>query len=33
MYEALRLSALQEGESAYVTQVSAGPAMDQRLTG
>ena len=32
MYEALRLSALQEGESAYVTQVSAGPAMDQRLT-
>ena len=32
MYEALRLSTLQEGESAYVTQVSAGPAMDQRLT-
>ena len=32
MYEALRLSALQEGESAYVTQVSAGPAMDRRLT-
>lgn len=31
MYETLRLSALPEGESAYVTQVSAGPAMDQRL--
>ncbi len=32
MYEALRLSALREGESAYVTEVSAGPAMDRRLT-
>ena len=31
MYEALRLSALREGESAYVTEVSAGPAMDRRL--
>ena len=32
MYEALRLSTLREGESAYVTEVSAGPAMDRRLT-
>lgn len=32
MYEALNLSALQEGESAYVTEVNAGPAMDRRLT-
>ena len=32
MYEALRLSALREGESAYVTEVSAGPAMGRRLT-
>ena len=33
MYEALCLSALREGESAYVTEVNAGPAMDRRLTG
>ncbi len=32
MYETLCLSALREGESAYVTQVSAGPAMERRLT-
>ncbi len=32
MYETLCLSALPEGESAYVTQVRAGPAMDRRLT-
>ncbi len=32
MYEALNLSALREGESAYVTEVNAGPAMDRRLT-
>ena len=32
MYEMLCLSALREGESAYVTQVDAGPAMDRRLT-
>ena len=32
MYETLCLSALPEGESAYVTEVSAGPAMDRRLT-
>ena len=32
MYETLCLSALAEGESAYVTEVSAGPAMDRRLT-
>ncbi len=32
MYETLCLSALPEGESAYVTQVNAGPAMDRRLT-
>ena len=32
MYETLCLSALGEGESAYVTQVDAGPAMDRRLT-
>ena len=32
MYEALRLSALREGESAYVTEVSAEPGMDRRLT-
>ena len=31
MYETLCLSALPEGESAYVTQVRAGPAMDRRL--
>lgn len=31
MYEALNLSALREGESAYVTKVNAGPAMDRRL--
>lgn len=31
MYEALCLSALREGESAYVTEVNAGPAMDRRL--
>ena len=32
MYEALNLSALREGESAYVTEINAGPAMDRRLT-
>ena len=32
MYETLCLSALREGESAYVTQVSASPAMERRLT-
>lgn len=32
MYETLCLSALPEGESAYVTEVNAGPAMDRRLT-
>ena len=32
MYETLCLSALADGESAYVTQISAGPAMDRRLT-
>ena len=32
MYETLSLSALAEGESAYVTEISAGPAMDRRLT-
>ena len=31
MYETLCLSALPEGERAYVTQVRAGPAMDRRL--
>ncbi len=31
MYEALRLSTLREGESAYVTEVDAGPTMDRRL--
>ena len=31
MYETLCLSALPEGESAYVTHVRAGPAMDRRL--
>ena len=31
MYETLCLSALAEGESAYVTEISAGPAMDRRL--
>ena len=31
MYETLCLSALPEGESACVTQVRAGPAMDRRL--
>ena len=33
MYEALRLSTLREGESAYVTEVSAGPAMDRPPAG
>ena len=32
MCEALCLSALREGESAYVTEVNAEPAMDRRLT-
>ena len=32
MYETLCLSALSEGESAYVTEISAGPAIDRRLT-
>ena len=32
MYESFNLSALKEGESAYVTEVNAGPAMDRRLT-
>lgn len=32
MYETLCLSALREGESAYVTRISAGPAMERRLT-
>ena len=32
MYETLCLSALAEGESAYVTEISASPAMDRRLT-
>lgn len=32
MYETLCLSALAEGESAYVTEVNAAPAMDRRLT-
>ena len=32
MYETLCLSALAEGESAYVTEISAGAAMDRRLT-
>ena len=31
MYETLCLSALPEGESAYVTDVSAAPAMERRL--
>ena len=31
MYEPLCLSALAEGESAYVTEICAGPAMDRRL--
>ena len=31
MYETLCLSALPEGESAYVPQGRAGPAMDRRL--
>lgn len=31
MYETLCLSALPEGESAYVTEVNAAPAMDRRL--
>ena len=31
MYETLCLSALAEGESAYVTEISAGPAMDRRF--
>ena len=32
MYETLCLSALPEGESAYVTGISAAPAMERRLT-
>ena len=32
MYETLCLSALPEGESAYVTEISAGPSMERRLT-
>ncbi len=32
MYESLKLSALREGESAYVTEISAAPAMERRLT-
>ena len=32
MYETLCLSALPEGESAYVTEVAAAPAMERRLT-
>lgn len=32
MYETLCLSALPEGESAYVTEVDAAPAMERRLT-
>ena len=32
MYETLCLSALPEGESAYVTGISAGPSMERRLT-
>ena len=32
MYETLCLSALPEGESAYVTEISAGPAMERWLT-
>ena len=32
LYETLCLSALAEGASAYVTEISAGPAMDRRLT-
>ena len=32
MYETLCLSALSEGESAYVPDISAGPAMERRLT-
>lgn len=32
MYEALTLSALPLGESAYVTRISAHPAMEGRLT-
>lgn len=32
MYETLCLSALREGESAYVTRIDAGPAMERRLT-
>lgn len=32
MYETLTLSALPLGESAYVTQISARPAMERRLT-
>jgi len=31
MCETLNLSALREGESGYVIQVDAGPAMEQRL--
>lgn len=31
MYENLTLSALREGESAYVTEVEARPAMERRL--
>lgn len=32
MFEAFKLSSLAEGESAFVTEVHAGPAMDCRLT-
>ncbi len=32
MYESLKLSALREGESAYVTEISAAPAMERRVT-
>ncbi len=32
MYETMCLSALPEGESGYVTEVHAGPAMARRLT-
>ena len=32
MYETLTLSALPLGESAYVTHISARPAMERRLT-
>ncbi len=32
MYETVKLSSLREGESGYVTQVTAPPAMERRLT-